>query len=90
MSQHELNPQKVMAEINDWKTEFDMVQGRANGILTTGATRMLQRCADKINILLGENQRLKKQLEDALEKIPKAKNIPVAEGSKDPKRSPSK
>ncbi len=79
MSQHELNPQKVMNEINDWKTQFDMVQGRANGILNNGATMMLQRCADKINILLGENQRLKKQLEDALAKIPKAKELPKAE-----------
>jgi len=79
MSKDELSPQKVLAELNDLKTQFDMVQGRANGILTSGATTMLQRCADKMNILLGENQRLKKQLDDALAQIPKPKELPKTE-----------
>ncbi len=79
MSKDELDPQKVMAELNDWKTQFDMVQGRANGILSNGATTMLQRSAEKISILLGENQRLKKQLEEALAKLPTAKELPKTE-----------
>lgn len=77
MSQHELNPQKVLGELNDWKTQFDMIQGRANGILSNGATQMLQRCADKINTLLGENQKLKKQLDEALKLVPKANCSPI-------------
>ena len=65
-----------MNELNEMKTHLDMVQGKATGILSTAITQVLQKTADKMGTLLGENQKLKKQLEDTEKLVPKEKRIP--------------
>ena len=40
---------------------------------------MLQNCANEIMTLVSENQRLKKQLDDALARIPEPKKVPNTE-----------
>ncbi len=79
MSKDELSLNRLQQELNDMKTNFDMIQGRSTGILQSGATIMLQKCADKIMILHSENEKLKKQLDDALKLIPRPKEPPKSE-----------
>ena len=79
MSKDELSPKALESKLQQWKTNFDMIQGKANGILGGGANLMLQNCANEIMTLVSENQRLKKQLDEALKLIPKPKELPKSE-----------
>jgi len=73
------NPQKILNELNRIKDGFSMTKGKAMDMITEANGRQWQAVLDTIQGLLGENQRLQKQLEDARSRIPKQKVIPKTE-----------
>ena len=79
MSKDELDPNKLQGEINQWKTQFDMLQGKANGILSTAGITLLQNCADKMMIMIGEIQKLKQQVIELEKLVPRLKEVPKSE-----------
>jgi len=79
MSKDELDPQRLQSEINNWKTQFDMLQGKANGILSTAGITLLQNCADKMMMMIGEIQKLRAQVVELEKLVPKPKEAPKTE-----------
>jgi len=73
------NPQKILNDLNRIKDGFSMTKGKAMDMITEANVRQWQSVIDMIQGLLGENQRLQKQLEDARSRIPKQKTIPKVE-----------
>jgi len=73
------NPQKLLNELNRIKDGFSMTKGKAMDMITEANGRQWQAVLDMIQGLLGENQKLQKQLEDARSRIPKQKTIQKTE-----------
>lgn len=79
MSKDELNPQKIMSTLQQWKEQKAMIKGRTDQMLNDADSAWAQQQANLFQTILGENQRLKGQLDEALKQIPKPKEAPKHE-----------
>jgi len=84
MSKDEFNPQQILNSLNRIKDGFSMTKGKAMDMITEANVRQWNEVITLIQTLIGENQKLKKQLDDAISQIPKQKVIPKTE--KTPKK----
>jgi len=73
MSKDELNPQRVMQTLQQWKEQKAMIKGRVDQMLNDADSMWAQKNADLINNLLGENQKLKAQLDQTMKLVPEGK-----------------
>jgi len=76
MSKDEFNPQQILNSLNRIKDGFSMTKGKAMDMITEANVRQWNEVISLIQTLIGENQKLKKQLDDAVSQIPKQKIIP--------------
>jgi len=79
MSKDEFNPQQILNSLNRIKDGFSMTKGKAMDMITEANVRQWNEVISLIQTLIGENQKLKKQLDDAISQIPKQKVIPKTE-----------
>ena len=79
MSKDELSPEKIMAELNQWKTQFGMQVGRATQIIGDANSAAFNNCFQLISTLIGENQKLKQRVNALEAEQIKPKIIPKTE-----------